>query len=289
MTEEKYGMIDVWCNVRSGVDAEAFKESEQYKVLLFAMQLFRMEDRMRYWTISPEEFIEEFMDPLGIEKVIVPLGQGAGALGSRERRFDLEESAKFIDKYSDRFAAQLMVDPNRGMEVVRELERAVKDYGFKGAHLHPYSIGKPLNDPIYYPIYAKCCELDVPVQTQVGHSAEIMPSKYGQPILLDEVAIYFRELKIIGAHTGWPWVEEMIALAWKHPNVYIGTSAHAPKYWDPSLVRFMNTRGQDKVLFSTDFPVIDHRRAAKEIEELNLREAPKKKLLHDNAVKVFKL
>lgn len=289
MAEEKYGIIDVWCNVRAGVDAEAFKESEQYKVLFFAMQLFHMEDRMRYWTISPEEFIEEIMDPMGVEKVIVPLGQGAGALGSRERPFDLEESAKLIEKYPDRFAAQLMVDPNRGMEVVRELERAVKDYGFKGAHLHPYSIGKPLNDAIYYPIYAKCCELDVPVQAQVGHSAEIMPSKYGQPILFDEVAIHFRELKIVAAHTGWPWVEELIALTWKHPNVYIGTSAHAPKYYDPSLVRFINTRGREKVLFGTDFPVIDHRRAIKEIEELNLRDEPKRKFLRDNAIKVFKL
>lgn len=78
-------------------------------------------------------------------------------------------------------------------------------------------------------------------------------------------------------------------MAWKHPNVFIGADAHAPRYWDASLVQFINTRGQDKVLFGTDWPIIDFGRAMREIEALELREGPKKKLLVENAVRVYGL
>ena len=70
----------------------------------------------------------------------------------------------------------------------------------------------------------------------------------GRPITLDTIACDFPELKIIGIHTGWPWVEEMISVAWKHPNVYIGSDAYAPKFWKPEFVQFINSWGQDKVL-----------------------------------------
>lgn len=76
----------------------------------------------------------------------------------------------------------------------------------------------------------------------------------------------------MGAHTGWPWVEELVALAWKHRNVYIGTSAHHPKYWDPALVAFANTRGRGKVLWGTDYPVMDYGDALAAIDGLGLKD-----------------
>ena len=111
----------------------------------------------------------------------------------------------------------------------------------------------------------------------------------GRPITLDQVAIDFPELKLIGIHIGIPWADEMIAMAWKHKNVYIGVDAYAPKYWPQSLIHYLNTYGQDKVLFGTDWPVIDPERAIKEIADLNLREEPMQKLMRDNALRVFKL
>lgn len=172
---------------------------------------------------------------------------------------------------------------------MRELERTVKDYGFIGAHLHAYGFGIPINHRMFYPFYAKCVELDVPVMMQVGHSAESMPSSTSRPILIDDFALDFPELRIVGTHTGWPWVEELIAMAWKHPNVYISTTAHLPRYWDPSLVRFINTRGRDKVIWGTDFPVTFPKENLKQVEELNLKEEAKIKFLRENAIKVFKL
>jgi hypothetical protein len=116
-----------------------------------------------------------------------------------------------------------------------------------------------------------------------------MPSALGRPILLDDVALDFPELPIVGAHTGWPWAEELVALAWKHRNVYIGTSAHHPRYWDPALVRFANSRGRGKVLFGTDYPVVDYPDALAAIGELALKEEARELLIGGAARSIFKL
>lgn len=103
------------------------------------------------------------------------------------------------------------------------------------------------------------------------------------------MACDFPELKLIGIHVGIPWTDEMIAMAWKHANVYIGCDAHRPTYWPEAFVKYINTFGQDKVLFGTDFPVLDFERTRADIEALNLRPEPKRKLLRDNALRVYKL
>jgi hypothetical protein len=116
-----------------------------------------------------------------------------------------------------------------------------------------------------------------------------MPSEMGRPIRLDNIALYFPELKIIGAHMGWPWCEELIAISWKHANVYISTSAHMPRYWDKSVVNFINTRGVGKVMWATDHPVVSHREGITQINELGLKDAAKQQLLRETAVKVYNL
>jgi len=93
---------------------------------------------------------------------------------------------------------------------------------------------------------------------------------------------------LIGGHKGWPWVEELIAMAWKHPNVYICCSGHAPKYWDPKLVKFVNSRGQGKCVWGTDYPLIMYEESLTQIEALKLKPAAKQALLHDTAAKIFK-
>jgi predicted TIM-barrel fold metal-dependent hydrolase len=121
----------------------------------------------------------------------------------------------------------------------------------------------------------------------MGHTLDFMPIEHGRPYLLDKIALYFPDLAIVCAHTGWPWVEEAIALAWKHPNVFIGTSAYAPKYWPPELVKFINSRGQDKVMWGTDFPLIDHKESLDQIKALGLKPAAEAKLVRGNAARVF--
>jgi predicted TIM-barrel fold metal-dependent hydrolase len=128
---------------------------------------------------------------------------------------------------------------------------------------------------------------------QVGqnlvYSRERRLPSVGRPICLDTVAIDFPELKLLGIHIGVPWTDEMIAMAWKHDNVYIGVDAYAPKHWPPQLVKYLNSYGRNKVLFGTDWPVIDPERAIREIDDLKLRPETMRALMRDNALKVFRL
>ena len=110
-----------------------------------------------------------------------------------------------------------------------------------------------------------------------------------KPILLDQVAIDFPELRVIGIHLGTPWHNEMIAMCWKHENVYMAGDAYAPKYWPAEVVHYANSYGQDKFMFGTDWPVIGPERAMGEVEQLNFRDSAKRKILRNNAIEVFKL
>jgi predicted TIM-barrel fold metal-dependent hydrolase len=149
----------------------------------------------------------------------------------------------------------------------------------------------PPNAAQIYPYYAKCCELDVPIMMQVGHnlvySRERRLPSVAQPILLDQVAIDFPELTLIGIHIGIPWTDEMISMCWKHDNVYTAGDAYAPKHWPKSYVHYANSYGSHKVLFGTDFPVIDPERAVREVSELGFRPEAHAKLMRDNALRIF--
>jgi predicted TIM-barrel fold metal-dependent hydrolase len=111
----------------------------------------------------------------------------------------------------------------------------------------------------------------------------------GRPITLDSVACDFPELKLIGIHVGIPWADEMIAMAWKHENVFIGCDAHSPQYWPASFTKYINSYGQDKVIFGTDFPVLGFERTMREIDDLGLKPAVLPKLLRDNVRRIYKL
>lgn len=229
------------------------------------------------------------MDAAGIEKglLVATTGGKPGSDEFFEKPYWLIQQV--IEQYPKRFKGLIGINPYQIMAWLNKLDHCVRELGFVGAHVYPHWYGAPPDDRAYYPFYAKCAELGVPIQIQVGHSAQQFLPTVARPITLDRVAIDFPELTIIGIHIGYPWTEEMIAVAWKHPNVYIGTDAHAPRYWDPSLIRFINGRGQDKVLFGTDWPVIEFERAIKEINELELKESVKQKLLYENAVRVYRL
>jgi predicted TIM-barrel fold metal-dependent hydrolase len=233
------------------------------------------------------------MDEAGIEKSFLVAAKVGPAMHKASYHVPYSAVAEAINKHPDRFLGLAGLDPTEGMRGVRELEKAVRDYGFIGAHYYPHWFELAPDHARWYPFYAKCVELDIPVQLQVGQSMVYEPThplrSVGRPITLDSVACDFPELKIVGIHVGIPWTEEMIAMAWKHPNVYIGTDAHAPKYWPESFVKYINSYGQDKVIFGTDFPILDFKRARDEVEALGLKPVAKQKLLRDNAMRLYGL
>jgi predicted TIM-barrel fold metal-dependent hydrolase len=279
------GYIDIVCNLfdpasvrlkQNGLDDEFKKQ-------------VRMDPAIRGGVTMPQYL--KRMDRAGIERSLL-IAVRAGDLNVRGS-FELpyERVHEICERYPDRFSGLAGVDPFRGMQGLRDLEYSVKKLGFVGAHLYPHWFGLPPDHAKYYPYYAKCCELDIPIMMQIGHnlvySRERRLPSVGRPICLDQVAIDFPELKLIGIHIGVPWTEEAISMAWKHENIYLAGDAYAPKHWPKSFVHYANTYGSHKVLFGTDWPVIDPERAVKEVDALGFRPESKQKLMRDNALAVF--
>lgn len=198
--------------------------------------------------------------------------------------------AEMVAEFPDRFVGVAAVNLEKPVEAVRELDRAVTHLGFRALRVIPWLWRLPPNDKLYFPLYVKCIELDIPFCTQVGHTGPLMPSETGRPVpYLDEVALVFPELKIVAGHIGHPWTDEMIGVAWKHENIYIDTSAYLPRYYPPQLLHYLKTYGQDKVLFGTNFPMLSLEKCVQQVNELGLADDVKAKFLFRNAQRVFKL
>jgi uncharacterized protein len=174
---------------------------------------------------------------------------------------------------------------------VRELRRAVGGLGFKALRVIPWLWEAPPTDRRYYPLYAACVDLGVPFCTQVGHTGPLRPSETGRPIpYIDQVAIDFPELVIVCGHVGYPWTEEMVAVARKHRNVYIDTSAYTSRRLPGELVAYMKTgSGRHKVLFGTNWPMISPEHALADLDALELDAESRRLYLADNAARVFAL
>ncbi|CAN5632268.1 amidohydrolase family protein [soil metagenome] len=201
-----------------------------------------------------------------------------------------DEVAGWVAEHPDRLAGVASVDLRKPMEAVRELRRCVGELGFKGLRVIPWLWDLPPNDRRYYPLYAECVELGVPFCTQVGHTGPLRRSETGRPIpYIDDVALDFPELVIVAGHIGYPWTEEMVAVARKHPNVYIDTSAYTVRRYPPELVRYLHGDGGEKVLFGSNFPMIAPAKALEELDSLELDEERKAKFLDRNARRVFDL
>jgi uncharacterized protein len=202
-----------------------------------------------------------------------------------------EEVAEWIGAHPDRFAGLASVNLDKPMEAVRELRRCVRDLGFVGLRVVPWLWDAPLTDRRYYPLYATCVELEVPFFTQVGHTGPLRPSETGRPIpYVDQVALDFPELPVVCGHIGYPWTEEMVAVARKHGNVFIDTSAYIPKRYPPELVRYMKSKGgSHKVLFGTNYPMLSFEQALEGIADLGLDDEGRDLFLGGNAQRLLNL
>lgn len=161
-------------------------------------------------------------------------------------------------RYPDRFLPFAGADILAGDSAVDEFERWVVEHGFRGLNLRPFMIGRPASDPAYFPCYAKCVELGVPVFIHTSADwTRTRLSDLGHPRHIDDVACRFPELTILMSHGGYPWVLQACLIAWKHPNVYLELAAHRPKYfaspgagWEP-LMRFGQTTIRNKIVYGT--------------------------------------
>ena len=283
----KAGAIDIVVNAFTPQEVE----NNQTGFDANFMAQVRMPEEMR-GGVTIEDYLRK-MDAAGIERSLLIAVRAGESAWQGSFEIPYQQIAQYCDAYPDRFSGLAGVDPTRGVQQLKELDHAVKELGFVGAHFYPHWFRMPPDSALCYPIYSRCEELGVPIMMQVGqnliYQKDVRLPSVAKPILLDQVAIDFPNLVLIGIHIGVPWTDEMIAMAWKHENVYIGIDAYAPKHLPASLKHYMNSYGSHKVMFGTDWPVIDPERAVSEIHEHALRPESLEKVMRGNAVKVFRL
>jgi uncharacterized protein len=204
--------------------------------------------------------------------------------------------ADAVRQYPDFFIGLAYVSPFDGMPASRELARLVREDRFAGLMVSALTDTLPASDRRYYPLYARCVDLGIPVRiyTSMNYATD-RPFDLGHPRNIDQVACDFPELTIIAGLSGWPWSNETAALLRRHPNLYADTAAHRPRYfgvpgsgWDVFL-HFGNSVLQDKIMIGLSSglmgaPVTE---LIQEYEDLPLKDAVKQKWMHDNAARVF--
>lgn len=247
-------------------------------------------DSLRRWTKAPTP-VEELsvsatlraMDEAQVSKMLI----SAWAAPGREM-ISNDEVAGFVSQApAGRLIGVGSVDIANPMKAVRQVRRCVNDLGFKAIRVLPWLWELPPTDRRFYPVYTACCDLGVPFCTQIGHTGPLMPSEPGRPIYLDQVALDFPELTIVAGHIGYPWTDEAIAVATKHENVFIDTSAYAVRRYPRPLVEYMRGHGRKKVLFGTNYPMLTPAKALEGFEELGLDEMARSLFLGLNAARVF--
>lgn len=208
-----------------------------------------------------------------------------------------EVIADQVAKYDDTLVAFGSVDPLRGDAAIEQAVRLVRDHGVRGFKFHPGMQGFMPHDEVLYPLWEEIDKLGVPILSHTGQTGigAGLPGGAGiklrgcNPMYLDDVAADFPSLKIILAHPSVPWQDEAISMATHKSNVFIDLSGWAPKYFAPQLVRAANTMLREKVLFGTDYPVIDPDRWMRDFDALELKPEVLPLVLKENAAKLLNL
>jgi len=221
------------------------------------------------------------MDAHGVERAV--LMTRIDAEGDRAQRFAAAEPDRF------RLAAGGM-NLLRPMKSLRALESFVRDHPVAYAVVGPSFWGDgmyPPSDAVYYPLYTKCCELDLPLCLNTGIPGPPIPGEAQHPMHLDRVCVRFPELRLCMIHGADPWWDVAIRLMLKYRNLRLMTSAWSPKRLPESLLHFMRTRGTDRVMHASDYPVLSFERVLGEAAALDLPDEVRRAWLHDNAAAFF--
>lgn len=206
-----------------------------------------------------------------------------------------EAVAGFIRQHGPRYIGFAGVDPWQDDAVAR-FEHAVTGLGLRGLNLQCFELKLTPDDPRLFPLYEKAIDLDVPVNIHCGiNFSTHTPMSVGKPEYLDNVMVRYPELRAIASPPGWPWVQELIGVAWRHPNLFIGVLAVRPKLlakahsgYEP-LLQYGRTVLKDKIVFGSAFPMMPVETALAEVRDLGLGDEVERLWLHDNAARFLGL
>ncbi len=281
------GAIDLMMGIPEGSKKEwygflraGFMDSESGEMEFPVQYMFKDVPKDLDEGVDPVSVVLGEMDHFGVERAMLGIN------------FERSTSLRAIEQHPDRFFGSFEVSPNRGMQGVRDLVKAYETLGIKAATAFPAGMTPqvPINDKRFYPIYAKCIELDIPICITTGVPGPRVPMLCQKTELLDEVCWFFPELKVVMRHGAEPWDELAVKLMLKWPNLYYSTSAFAPKYYPQPIIDYANSRGSEKVMYAGYFPMgLSLERIFSELPHIGLKDDVWPKFLRENAVRVFGL
>jgi len=230
----------------------------------------------------------------GIALVLFTVDAESAMGAKRVSNYEVAEQAAKNDDICIAFAS---IDPHKGKYGAREARDLVENYGVKGFKFHGIAQNAHPADRMAYPIYEVIAEYGLPAIFHTGHSGMGtgmrggggMRLKYGEPMLIDDVAVDFPDMKIILAHPSWPWVDQSLSMALHKDNVFIDLSGWSPKYFPKQVIQYANTQLKHKMLFGSDFPLIQPDKWIKTAQEVGFREEVMPLILKDNAARVLGL
>lgn len=259
---------------------------------VFAASLARTGNKITTEADELADYLRTY-DELGIDRVVIRARDVETTFGIKVAN---ETVAEFCSAHAPRFIGLASVDPHKGMAALREFEHAIRELGLRGLHLPCFEHKLDVNAKELYPLYAKCVELDVPVNVHVGMSfSSAVPMTHGLPRYLDEVMVHFPELKVVASVPAFPWVLELIGVAWRHPNVHIALNAMRPKHlqtvgsgFEP-LLQYGRTILRDRILCGSNWPLQSVRTYFEELKALPLEEDVHADWIGGNAARLFKM
>lgn len=220
------------------------------------------------------------MDRFGVEVGVLSLGVAA------------EHAERALTDHPDRFVASVTVDPNRGVDALRDLVAAHERWDVRAVSLYPHAVSPQvaIDAPLAYPVYARCVELGLPVFITVGIAGPRVPSMVQKVELLDQVLYDFPELVVVMRHGAEPWVDLAVKLMVKWPNLHYSTSAFAPRYYPPAIIDHANTRGADRIIYGGYFPMgLSLERIMDELADVPLDDHVWPAFLSGNARRILRL
>ena len=217
--------------------------------------------------------------------------------GMGAKRVSNYEIAEYAAKNADIVIPFASIDPHKGKLGAREARDLIENAGVRGFKFHHIAMNCHPADPMGYPIYEVINAYKLPVIFHTGHSGMGtgmrggggMRLKYGEPMLVDDVAVDFPDMKIILAHPSWPWVDESLSMALHKDNVFIDLSGWSPRYFQPQIIRYANTQLKHKMLFGSDFPLIHPLKWLEAAKEVGFKDEVLPLIMKDNAARVLGL
>ncbi|HEY1279684.1 MAG TPA: amidohydrolase family protein [Acidimicrobiales bacterium] len=278
------GVIDTMVGFPVGFEIYDFirkqaKDWDTRETFQFPVEyLFKGAPKELYGADDPVAVVLHEMDRFGIERAMI------GCEG--------EVSQHALSAHPERFIPSMSVDPNRGMDDIRKMVENHERFGIKAATAFPagYVPQVPINDRRFYPIYAKCCELDIPIFVCAGVPGPRIKMACQHVELIDDVMYDFPDLTLVTRHGCEPWTDLAVKLMLKWPGLHYSTSAFAPKYYPRAIVDYANTRGADKVIYAGYFPMgLSLERIFSELPNVGFKDEVWPKFLRENAARVLKL